>query len=235
MTTSAEAGRAATMRGRRGPGLLLPLGDAEDGAWLTESAARAVLLRAAGRVPGVVPGALRVNLLETEGGTEGGAAPEPPLPVPPGGLPPGPLRVTAEFAAAGDRPLPGVSDELRAALFAAAATELGIRAVRVDLRVTELLDGGAPAPVAPESPTPPGPTSPGVTDPLAAVVRAVAGVAGLTDVVGPPVDRAPGRLRVEVAVTAGRRPLDVARAVRATVTAVAPEGTAVTVLVSDLR
>ncbi|TXS29100.1 hypothetical protein EAO71_10150 [Streptomyces sp. ms191] len=124
MTTSAEAGRAATMRGRRGPGLLLPLGDAEDGAWLTESAARAVLLRAAGRVPGVVPGALRVNLLETEGG----AAPEPPLPVPPGGLPPGPLRVTAEFAAAGDRPLPGVSDELRAALFAAAATQLGIRA-----------------------------------------------------------------------------------------------------------
>ncbi|MFG2866184.1 hypothetical protein [Streptomyces sp. NPDC048338] len=229
MTTSAEAGRAATMRGRLGPGLLLPLGDAADGAWLAESAARAVLLRAAGRVPGVAPGPLRVGLLEGE------PAKEAPLPVPPGGLAPGPLRIAADFAAAGDRPLPGVSDELRAALFAAARAELGLRAVRVDLRVTELLDDGATVSAAPESPASPGPTSPGVTDPLATVVRAVAGVAALTDVVGPPVDRAPGRLRVEVAVTAGRRPLDVARAVRATVTAVAPEGTAVTVLVSDLR
>ncbi|MET9653046.1 MULTISPECIES: hypothetical protein [unclassified Streptomyces] len=235
MTTSAEAGRAATVRGRLRPGLLLPLGDPADGAWLAESAARAVLLRAAGQVPGVVPGPLRVGLPEGDGESEGEPATEAPLPVPPGGLAPGPLRIAADFAAAGDRPLPVVSDELRAALFAAAGTELGLRAVRVDLRVTDLLDDGVTAPAAPEPPAPTGPTSPGVTDPLSTVVRAVAGVAALTDVVGPPVDRAPGRLRVEVAVTAGRRPLDVARAVRATVTAVAPEGTAVTVLVSDLR
>lgn len=61
------------------------------------------------------------------------------------------------------------------------------------------------------------------------------GVAGVTDTLGTPVRRSADGVRVEVAVTAGARPLDVARAVRATVTAAAPEGTAVTVVVSDLR
>ncbi|CAM5583418.1 hypothetical protein [Streptomyces narbonensis] len=52
---------------------------------------------------------------------------------------------------------------------------------------------------------------------------------------GPPVHRASGRVRVELAVTAGHRPLDVVRDVRNAVTAAAGEATAVTVLVSELR
>lgn len=70
---------------------------------------------------------------------------------------------------------------------------------------------------------------------MALAALGVAGVAGVTDALGPPVRRGSDGVRVELAVTAGARPLDVARAVRTAVTAVAPEAAAVTVVVSELR
>ncbi|MGW7430557.1 hypothetical protein ACWGIN_13520 [Streptomyces sp. NPDC054861] len=218
---------AATVRKRLGPGRLLPLGEATDGAWLTEEAARGVLLAAAASVRGVLPGTLRVGLVEP-GGTE-------PFPVPPGGLPPGPLRITAEFAARDSTPLPGLAQALREALFAAAETALGLVVVEVDLRVTDLVEGGDGERNSPPAPPPPGRTSPAASAPEALAALAVDGVAALTDVLGSPVHRAEDGLRMEVAVTAGHRALDVAKAVRARVAATAPEAAAVTVLITEIR
>ncbi|MET9435401.1 hypothetical protein [Streptomyces sp. NPDC006551] len=220
-------GWATTVRERLGPGRLLPLGEAKDGAWLTERAARTVLLRAAAAVRGVVPGPLRVALVAPDE--------EAPLPVPPGGLPPGPLRITAEFAATTERPLPVLAEEVREALFASAAGELGLGVAEVDLRVTGLVEGPAGGPKAPAPAPPPGRTSPAADDPAALAALAVEGVAALTDVLGAPVHRSEGRLRVELAVTSGHRALDVARSVRTRLTSSTPEGTAVTVLVSEIR
>ncbi|MFE0653361.1 hypothetical protein ACFVZH_32810 [Streptomyces sp. NPDC059534] len=237
--TTAE-GWTAAVRDRLAPGRLLPLGTAEDGAWITERAAREVLDRAAATVPGVVPGGLRIGPGQ-QAGPEATEAPGPepvpvpvPVPVPPGGLPHGPLLITAEFGAVLGRSLPELADEVRAALLGAADSGLGLPVTGVDLRVTELFDAAPPTgPAAP----PPGRPSPATDDPVALAVLRVEGVAGVTDVLGPPVvRRSPGDLvRVELAVTAGRRPLDVARAARNAVTATAPGATAVTVLVTELR
>ncbi|MFC8275406.1 hypothetical protein ACFUJR_23290 [Streptomyces sp. NPDC057271] len=229
MMTTSGAGWSGAVRDRLGPGRLLPLGEATDGAWLTESAARAVLLRSLAPVRGVVPGKLRVGLAEV--------GPQAPFPVPPGGLPPGSLRITADFAVeAGrmaDAPLPVLAEEAREALFAAAERALGLVVTAVDLRVTGLVE------VAPDSPgtaPPPGRTAPlDEEDGVAQAVLGVAGVAGLTSLLGAPVHRTAGALRVELAVTDGHRALDVARTARTRATVTAPEGTAVTVLVSEVR
>ncbi|MFI9002316.1 hypothetical protein [Streptomyces sp. NPDC053541] len=205
---------------------LLPLGEAADGAWIAERAVRAALLAAARGVRGVVPEPPRFRLAEDPG--------EAPLPVPPGGLPPGPLRVGLDFAAVAGRPLPALAERLRTALFEVLEGPLGLVVTDVDLRVTELLDAPVdqPGPVAP-----PGGTSPPAPGhPAALAALAAPGVAALTDAFGPPLLQRPdGALRVECAVTAGRRALDTARAMRTAVTAAAPGATAVTVVVSELR
>ncbi|WP_426363233.1 hypothetical protein [Streptomyces sp. E-08] len=228
--TTAE-GWTAAVRDRLAPGRLLPLGEAGDGAWITERAARGVLGPAAAAVRGVVPGALRIGPDPLAG--DDGAVPAGPLPVPPGGLGPGPLRITADFGAVAGRPLPDLAEELRAALLGAARDGVGLRVTAADLRVTELLDAEPPetGPAAP----PPGRPAPATDDPVALAVLRVEGVAGVTDTWGPPVHRGPDQVRVELAVTAGRRPLDVARAARSAATAAAGGATAVTVLVSELR
>ncbi|MFC8510583.1 hypothetical protein ACFUIS_29780 [Streptomyces sp. NPDC057266] len=210
---------------------LLPLGAPADGAWVAEPAVREALAEAARTVRGTVPARPRFGLVS--------AAAETPFPVPPGGLPPGELGITLEFAAftggpaAAGRPLPELAGRLRTALLGAAESVFGLAVARVDLRVTELLD----TPPDPVSPTPPpGRTSPPAPeDPAALAALAVPGVAALTDVFGAPLRRADGHLRVELAVTAGRRALDVARAARTAVAAAAPEATTVTVVVSELR
>ncbi|MFJ9579802.1 hypothetical protein ACIRQF_25880 [Streptomyces sp. NPDC101191] len=203
---------------------LLPLGEAADGAWIAEWAVRDLLLSVAAGVRGVVPGRPRFRLARAAGT---------PLPVPPGGLPPGALEVSLDFAAVPGRPLPVLAERLRAALLEGAEGALGLPLEAVNLRVTELLDAAPdPAPPVP----PPGRTTPPVPDsPAALAALAVPGVAALTDVYGAPLQRDGGRLRVELAVTGGRRPLDVVRTVRTALTAAAPEATAVTVLVSELR
>ncbi|MBX9425974.1 MULTISPECIES: hypothetical protein [Streptomyces] len=214
MTTN--DGWAAAVRDRLAPGRLLPLGTAADGAWITERAAREVLGRAASAVRGVVPGALRIRPdREAESGEEAA------------------LRVSASFGAVAGHPLPALTEALRAALLTAAEDELGLVTAAVDLRVTDLLDA-APPEAGPAAP-PPGATSPATDDPVALAALGVAGVAAMTDTVGPPVRRDADGVRVELAVTAGHRPLDVTRAVRTAVTAAVPEAAAVTVVVSELR
>ncbi|MCB8904874.1 MULTISPECIES: hypothetical protein [unclassified Streptomyces] len=214
--TTAE-GWTAAVRDRLSPGRLLPLGTTAEGAWITERAVREVLGRTASAVRGVVPGKLRIGPAEAPEDRESGA-----------------LLVTAAFGAIAGRPLPELVEELRAALLGAAEGGLGLVVDAVDLRVTELLDTAPAEPDAGAAP-PPGPTSPATDDPVALAALGVAGVAAVTDTLGPPVRRGPDGVRVELAVTAGVRPLDVTRAVRTAVTAVAPKGAAVTVVVSDLR
>ncbi|MFF7656020.1 hypothetical protein ACFZCY_40395 [Streptomyces sp. NPDC007983] len=205
-------------------GRLLPLGGPEDGAWLTERAADAVLRRAADALPGVRLGTLRIALADPE------AAAPPAVPAPPSALPPGPLRVEAEFAATADRPLPVTADRLRGVLLSAAADRLGLAVDAVDLRVTDVLDE-VPEP----EPSPAGQPEDREDDgsAIAAAVTAVPGVARLAPVLSHQAVRIEGRhIRVELAVAPGHRALDVARAVRGALAATAPPPATVAVLVT---
>ncbi|NEE31276.1 nucleopolyhedrovirus P10 family protein, partial [Streptomyces sp. SID7982] len=84
------------------------MGEAPDGAWLTEAAARTVLRRSADEVPGVRLGPLRISPVD------GAPTEEPAVPPPPSALWPGPLRIGAEFTATRLEPFPALADRLRA-------------------------------------------------------------------------------------------------------------------------
>ncbi|WP_433396459.1 hypothetical protein [Streptomyces sp. CA-146814] len=253
MTTERGPQRAdgwtAAVRQRLGLGRLLPLGGAVDGTWIAETAAASVLRGAA--VEGAVLGTLRIGparaALDADtraeaggpvgaGGparTGGPAAVVAVPPAPPSGLPPGPLRIEAEFRAAGDRPLPDAAAALRAALVTAAAARLGLDIVEVDLRVTALFDDAAPDQVT--DPPAPAPAPVGKADgPAGEAAAAVPGVVSLTRVLGSPVHTAEDHIRVEVATAVDRRALDVARSVRTAVSAATGTGLPVSVLVTDV-
>ncbi|WP_411148770.1 nucleopolyhedrovirus P10 family protein [Streptomyces sp. A30] len=216
-------------------GRLLPLGGPRDGAWISEEAAEAVLLRAAKDLPGVRLGPLRIGLADPAD------AHEPAVPPPPSALPPGPLRVTAEFAAALSEPLPTTADRLRA-LLAVAADGLGLAVAEVDLRVTDLLDEESePAPVRRSDAARPAEAGGGDEGRAAAAVLAVPGVARLTDLLGRPVHVEDGQgenalprrhVRVELAVRADHRALDVVLEVRAKVEQALADHPTVAVLVT---
>jgi hypothetical protein len=230
---------ARTVRQQLGLGRLLPLGGPRDGAWISEEAARGVLRSAAAAADlrNVRLGAVRIGLARPE------ETHEPAVPPPPSALPPGPLRLTAEFEATPAEPLPVTAERLRVALAGAAARRLGLELDEVDLRVTALLEEGAER-SAVRAPEPPRPAEAGPGDETLAAVAALAvpGVAGLTGLLGRPVhieDRETGagslprrHVRVELAVGADRRALDVAREVRAAVGAALPGGPTVAVLVT---
>jgi hypothetical protein len=254
MTTADRWTRA--VREQLGLGRLLPLGGPEDGAWIAERAAREVLLAEARRVAGVRPGDLRI------GTADPGDVQEPAVPPPPSALPPGPLRVTAGFSAvvgptaAAAEPLPETAARLRAALTEAAA-RIGLAAADVDLRVTGLLDETA-APGAGAGPGPGPSGGPDGTDGggegdgdgegdegrVARAARAVPGVLRLTGVLGRPVQvtEPPARegalprrhVRVELAVRADHRTVEVARRVRAVVSEALPDRPSVAVVVTDV-
>lgn len=227
------------VRAQLGLGRLLPLGGLRDGAWIAESAAASVLRRAGGTaVPGLRPGRLRLALADPA------TAARPAVPAPPTGLPPGPLRVTAEFAAPAGEPLPAVAERLRTALWAAADRELGLTVTAVDLRVTALLDephgseGPAEAPGPAPEPDPSGAPSGAPSDGLSRAALSVPGVARLTSVLGappPPADGATRHVQIQIAVSAGHRPLDVARAVRTAVAAADEPPVTVSVLVTTVE
>ncbi|MFJ3338361.1 nucleopolyhedrovirus P10 family protein [Streptomyces sp. NPDC086766] len=128
-------GWTRTVRHQLALGRILPLGGPNDGAWIVERAAEAVLRRAAGRTPGVRLGTLRITLADPA------SARDPAVPAPPSALPPGDLRVSADFAATADEPLPTTAARLRETLATAAARALGLTVTEVDLRVTALLTG----------------------------------------------------------------------------------------------
>ncbi|MDT0610628.1 nucleopolyhedrovirus P10 family protein [Streptomyces lancefieldiae] len=238
-----------TVREQLGLGRLLPLGGPGDGAWIAERAAREVLLAAARGVAGVRPKELRIALADP------GGAYEPAVPPPPSALPPGPLRVTADFAATLAEPLPATAARLRAAL-ATATRRLGLTVTDVDLRATDLLET-ASAPesgTASETGTAPEAATGGGPRPSPAVDRkngdegraadaalAVVGVARLTDVLGRPVDVTESSLesalprrhvRVELAVDADHRAVEVARQVRVAVSGALADRPSVAVLVT---
>ncbi|WHM39362.1 nucleopolyhedrovirus P10 family protein [Streptomyces sp. BPTC-684] len=180
------------VRRRLALGRLLPLGEAADGAWVTERAAGAVLRAACASVPGLAVTSLRLALADPA------AAGVPVVPPPPSGLPPGEVGAVVEVAVWGSgRPR---TEGVREAMLSASSARLGLRLSRVDIRVTSLLD--APAPPTPPPPPPgarPGP-------PLA-----VPGVAFLTAELGVLPEC------VEVGVAAGYRAVEVVRGVRGVV------------------
>ncbi|MFC0849069.1 nucleopolyhedrovirus P10 family protein [Streptomyces noboritoensis] len=180
------------VRRRLALGRLLPLGEADDGAWVTERAAGAVLGAACAAVPGLAVTSLRLGLADPA------AAGVPVVPPPPSGLPPGEVGAVVEVAVWGSGP--PRTEGVRAAMLAASSERLGLRLTRVDIRVTSLLD--APAP-----PTPPLP--PPVARPGASL--AAPGVAFLTSELGV----LPGC--VEVGVAVGCRAVEVVRGVRGVV------------------
>ncbi|MFI2378867.1 nucleopolyhedrovirus P10 family protein [Streptomyces sp. NPDC018964] len=238
------------VRHQVGLGRILPLGGARDGAWITERAAETVLRRAVVRdVPGVRLDGVRIGLADP--GAAARSA-EPVVPPPPSALPPGPLRLAVEFAATAAEPVPVTASRLRAVLAEAAVGWVGLAVTSVDLRVTELLDAGSgPGPVAglvAEPVVEPGREA--VAEPsdsgseagrVAVVARAVPGVSRLAGALGRSVhlversgENALSRrhVRVELAVAADARPLDVARGVRSAVASALSGGPTVAVLIT---
>ncbi|MEV7339951.1 nucleopolyhedrovirus P10 family protein [Streptomyces sp. NPDC093544] len=240
-------GWAQVVRHQLGLGRLLPLGGPSDGAWITEDAADSLLRRAAAPVRGVRLGTLRIALADPD------QSYGPAVPPPPSALPPGPLRVSAEFTASADltapgvEPLPAMGARLRQALATAATERLGLTVTEVDLRVTGLLEEGdqKPAAVRPDDVRPA--AVPTGTDeaPAAMAALSVPGVVHLTDALGRPVRIEEGRggkgalprrhVRVEVAVTAEQRTIDVARAVRSAVAEKLSDAPSVAVLVTAVH
>lgn len=233
-------GWTAAARQRLGLGRLLPLGGPADGAWIAETAAAAVLREATAR-PGTVLGKLRIGPTEeaveaaVAGGREASRGPAEPVPppAPPNALPPVSLRIEADFSTTPDRPLPDAAAALRAALLAAATARLGLEIVEVDLTVTALLEVGAADQVTAAETA----SAARGAEPEGAVATAAArvpGVVSLTGVMGGPVHTGPDHVRVEVAAAADHRALDVARSVRAAVTAAMEDRLPVSVLVTDV-
>ncbi|MFD8914013.1 nucleopolyhedrovirus P10 family protein [Streptomyces sp. NPDC059575] len=232
------------VRQRLGVGRLLPLGGGRDGAWISEQAAGAVLGSAArDEVPGVRLGTLRIGLADPAD------AGEPVVPPPPSALPPGALRVTADFAATTERPLPVTAELLRTALTDAATRRLGLAVTEVDLRVTDLL---GPADAGPEpSPAPSPPSAAEAKDPdgylVATAARAVPGVTRLTAVLGDrcgvvrterpavPASLPRRHVCVELAADPDHRTVEVARAVRTAVRDALEDHPTVAVLVTAVE
>ncbi|MFJ1699186.1 hypothetical protein ACIOHC_29410 [Streptomyces sp. NPDC088252] len=236
-------------------GRLLPLGGPDDGTWITEQAAVRALGRTAAEIPGVWLESLRI------GPAPLGPVSEPSVRPPAGALPPGPLRIEAAFNAFMRQPLPRTAEQLRSALLNVAAERLGLAAVAVDLRVTDLHEGperdvrsrttesamGPPPEAAAARSSLPTTRTGSMRGPggeLADVAAAVPGVARLTAVLGSrPVkverhDCPSGQhVEVQLAVAPGYHPLEVARAVRAAVADAATSDTGglvtVTVLIAE--
>ncbi|MFJ6753165.1 hypothetical protein ACIQNI_34090 [Streptomyces sp. NPDC091266] len=228
---------AQAVRAQLGIGRVLPLGGPRDGAWITERAATEVLRWTVRTPAGVRLGALRLTTADSA------AAVDPPaVPAPPSALPPGPLRITADFTAVADRPLPAIAERLRAALLEAADRELGLLVSAADLRVSGLLEDGEGAredgrDAAPDrTPGRDGGTEP--PGPIAAAALGVPGVAQLAPVLGGgsrAVRLADGHALLQLAFTAGHRALDVALAVRAAARSVEPPPLTVAVLVTAVE
>ncbi|SDK85996.1 hypothetical protein [Streptomyces indicus] len=251
-------GLAGAVRQQLRLGRLLALGGPADGAWIAESAARAVLGRAATAVPGIRVDALRIALAAPA------AAAEPVVPGPPSALPPGPLRVTARCAATADEPLPAVAQRLRSVL-ALAAHGLGLVVEAVDVRITEIVEAlevveasdlataGRDKAVRPRQASveavdavaaeKAADATEAVDDPAARAALGVPGVTRLTGAAGGGVQvwerPSPGalaarHLRIDVATAAHVNALEVALAVRRAASGAHPDRPTVAVLVTDV-
>ncbi|MVO89695.1 hypothetical protein GPA10_34335 [Streptomyces sp. p1417] len=113
------------------PGRTLPLGEADEDAWIVEAAAARTFRAAVDTLPGVRAGSCRI---------EADAQEAPSSAPPPGRLPRGPARVRVEVQVGLSWNLQLVADEVRARVVGAADHELGMRIAAVDVVVTDLLD-----------------------------------------------------------------------------------------------
>ncbi|MER0444909.1 hypothetical protein ABR738_10075 [Streptomyces sp. Edi4] len=215
-------GWSAAVRRRLGLGRLVALGGFEDGVWISERAAASVLGAAAAALAGCGVTSLRISPADPGAGVEAA------FPAPPTALAPGPHRVSVELVALGGRPLPELVAGLREALLTAARDRLGLLVSDIDVEVTALVDV---LPDPPDGPPPPGPAD----QPASAAATAALttpGVARLTAELGPPVHRADGHIRVELASAPPHNPLEVGRAVRTAVGRAVPDADSVAVLVT---
>lgn len=238
---------ARTVREQVALGRLLPLGDRDDNAWITERAAVRALRWTTAGLSGVRLGGMSLTLAE-----DGGDVPET---APVGALPHLPVRIEASFEATADEPLPLAADRLRDVLWTTARDGLGIAVTEVDLRITALLDGDdsaggelADAGLA-EGAEPDGEQGsdegPVRVDPSGlaeAVAAAALTVPGVVRLSRRPVGLGPGvrvqdtsesagpgevpgrRVQVQIAVSPGHRPLEVARSVATAVATAAADG-----------
>ncbi|MDX2529411.1 nucleopolyhedrovirus P10 family protein [Streptomyces europaeiscabiei] len=225
-------------------GRLLPLGGANDGAWITERAAETVLRRGSAALRGLSLGQLRISPADSDDSDDSDEH-DAAVPPPPSALPPGRLRVTADFAAVAGptaEPFPAMAARLRTVLFATAAERLGLRVTEVDLRVTHLWEGDeepvCPAPEPPPAAAPP-PAGDDESVRAAAAALSVPGVTHSTrrtTAIGGHIATGPALPRrhilLEVAVTAERRALDTAREVRAAVSEALRDRPSVAVLIT---
>lgn len=225
---------ARAVRAQLGLGRLLPLGGPADGVWIAERAAAGVLREAEHAVPGVRLESLRIGPAEPDAHDWGAARAANPA-APPSALPCAPLRVEADFAAGVDRPLPGTAALLRAALADAADRRLGLPVTEIDLRVVGLLESGSGTAITvPAITSRPADPPPGAgVDRVAVATTAVPGVVALTARLPGAPDAAGQAVRVQIAVDAGHRALDVALAVRAALTTAVGQA-ATAVLVTDI-
>ncbi|MFF0104122.1 nucleopolyhedrovirus P10 family protein [Streptomyces hirsutus] len=251
-----------TVRQQVGLGRLLPLGGPRDGAWIFERAAAVVLRRAVARAePGIRLDGLRIALAAPEEAVEP-VVPAPPSALPPGSLRVAarfaapaaePLPVTADrlravlSRAAAER-IGLVVAEVDLEVAELLDAEAGTAGPAAESGPPgSAVDGPADAPFEGRGGTPTGaPESGGRSDEdrVAAAVLAVPGVSRLTGALGRAVHLAPspqapdgvaltGRhVRVDLAVGAEHRALDVARSVRAAVSAALPDRPTVAVLVT---
>jgi hypothetical protein len=134
-----------TVREQVSLGRLLPLGGAQDAAWITERAAVGMLRNGADALAGVRLGDVAVVLTALpDRWDEGGGRAAPAAPV--GALPHVPVLIEAGFEATATEPLHRAADRLRAALLDTAEHRIGLAVDAVDLRVTGLLERDTEAP-----------------------------------------------------------------------------------------
>ncbi|MEE1927755.1 hypothetical protein V1J52_06045 [Streptomyces sp. TRM 70351] len=132
MTTNPEPGPDGAS-GEHSPGALLPLGGADEDAWLAEAAAARAFRAAAETVPGVRAGDCRVVPLDA-------TAPAHRPALPGSRLPRGPVRVRIGVTAPLDltSPVPKTAEAVRQRVLAAATGQLGLDVGAVDVSVDDL-------------------------------------------------------------------------------------------------
>lgn len=113
------------------PGRTLPLGEADEDAWIVEASAARTFRAAVDTLPGVRAGSCRIEVDPPDA-----SAPDPPA----GRLPRGPARVRVEVQVGLAENLQRVADQVRARVTGAAERELGMRLAAVDVAVVDLLD-----------------------------------------------------------------------------------------------
>ncbi|MGV9884131.1 Asp23/Gls24 family envelope stress response protein [Streptomyces sp. NPDC003006] len=117
------------------PGRTLPLGEEDEDAWIVEAAAARTVRAAAETVPGVRAGSCRIGVRPQDDAPAAPAAPErrPRR---------DPVMIRLEVETPLSWNLQEVADRVRHRVLEAVDTELGMRAVTVDVTITDITDTG---------------------------------------------------------------------------------------------